>query len=133
MISRKSMTLCSAVAVACCLGTNGISFAADWVRLLPRDPFAWVDLDSAVTDRSGLTRVYLSLSGNPARRQNSGFPMRLVYKAIDCKNQDAVYDVDSNGNAILSKASPSSYEKILGPESDKELEGALFKRVCQSK
>ena len=109
------------------------AFAADWVRLLPRDPSTWADLDSIRTDSTGLVRLQLSRSGNPARRQNFGAPMRFINKAIDCKLNGAVYDVDLDGKVMPHKLPSTSYERILERPRDVDLETALFNRVCSNR
>ena len=131
-MSIRSVLVISCVVASGLCGTQNAS-AADWVSLLPRDPYAWVDLDSVRTEAAGSVRVQLSLSGNPSRPFNARVAMRLVYKVIDCKIDGAVYDVDSNGNVIPDKPPASEYEKILAVPKDTELDKALFERICQNK
>jgi hypothetical protein len=106
--------------------------AADWVNLIPRDPFVWVDLDSKRTGNAGLTHVQMSLSGNPSSRRNAGTQIKFVSKALDCKVENAVFDVDESG-AVKSPQPLTDLEKLLTPARDKELDNALFKRVCLGK
>ena len=133
MSKRRFAALCCITLASLC-GTAGVSLSSDWVRLLPRDPWAWVDLNSARIDSAGFIHVQLSLTGNPSGRRHADNPIRLVKKAVDCKSEDAVYDVDANGNTIQNRTpAASSYEKILEPAKDRDLEKALLKRVCQNK
>lgn len=129
LVGWNRVTLSCLVAGSTVLCGN-VSFAADWVSLVPRDPFAWVDLDSKRIDADGFIRVQISLSGNPSRPQNLGTPMRLVQKAVDCKAENAVYDVDPNGRVRREHPVRSAIEQVLTLTQDTDLQRALFTRIC---
>lgn len=121
------------IAAGAMLLFSSASLAADWVRLIPRDPFAWVDLDSKRTDADGLVRVRVSLSGNPSRPHNLGMPMRFVQKAVDCRTDNAVFDIDQNGRVKRELPAVSAIDKVLTPPRDNDLDRALFLRICLKK